>query len=44
MHLCSSATAERLFLAHIVRMGCEGMIERCAIDVLRMRWKVIANR
>ena len=39
-----SGAVSDLFLPNIPRVSCEGMVERGAIDVLRMRRKVIADR
>jgi hypothetical protein len=39
----SSAVSD-LFLPNVSHMGCEGMVERGTIDVLRMWRKVVADR
>lgn len=36
-------TVSELLLPNITSVSCEGMVERGAIDVLRMQRKVIAN-
>src|SRR5665647_1402911 len=39
-----SGAVSDLFLPNVSRMGCEGMVERGSIDVLRMRRKMVADR
>lgn len=39
-----SDAVSNLFLPNVTRVSCKGVVERGAIDVLRMRRKVIADR